>query len=450
MSQLRTLLHLAWPIIVSRATQTVVGLCDAIMVAHLGEAALAAVTTGGLNAFSIFIFPMGIVFILSSFSSQLTGRGQAVRARRFGWYGLIIALLSQIVMLALLPGLPVAMSWFEYDPAVETAMNSYLAIRLVSTGAAVGIEALGSYYSGMGNTAILMRTNLVAMTLNVFLNWVLIYGHLGFSPMGVRGAAIASVIATSVACLGFVCAFLWHGRGVVRSRLSWAEFRRVIRFGLPSGLNWSFEFFAFVAFVNVVVAGLGTTSLAALMSVINLNSVAFMPAFGLASAGSILVGQAIGQGRQGDVGRIVWLTFRTAAIWMGLAGLSYLLIPDVLLAPFTGEATTSEFLEISVRMLGLSAAWQLFDAAGMTLSESLRAAGDTAWPMWARGILAWVWFVPGSWIHVNVLGGGDVAVMLWLVAYLALLSLALFWRFRAGTWRSIDLVGPAAGLNATD
>lgn len=92
-------------------------------------------------------------------------------------------------------------------------------------------------------------------------------------------------------------------------------------------------------------------------------------------------------------------------------------------------------------MLMLSAAWQLFDAAVSTLSETLRAAGDTAFCLWARVVLAWTIFVPGALISVRWLGGGDLSAMLWLVLYMALLALTLALRFRSGVWRRLDLAG---------
>jgi MATE family multidrug resistance protein len=91
-------------------------------------------------------------------------------------------------------------------------------------------------------------------------------------------------------------------------------------------------------------------------------------------------------------------------------------------------------------MLLLSAAWQLFDAAAATLAEALRAAGDTAFTMWARIALAWLVFAPGSWISVHRLGGGEMVAVGWLVLYLGLLALLLWLRFRSGAWRRLELV----------
>ncbi len=413
------------------------------MVTQLGEAALAATTTGGLNAFAAFIFPLGIAFVIASFSAQLTGRSDVVGARRFGWYGLALAVLAQGVMLCALPGLPWLLAAFSYTPEVERLMYTYLSIRLLSTGAAVGIEALGNYYAGRGNTGLQMRVNLSAMLLNVFFNYLLIEGRFGLPALGVAGAAWASVAATTVAFIGFVCVFLRDGRAFPRPILHLGEFARLLRFGVPSGLNWSFEFFAFIAFINIVVAGLGTVSLAAMMAVMQVNSFSFMPAFGLASAGAILVGQAIGRGDRASVPSIVRLTFGATSVWMGVSGVVYVCAPHWLLAPFVpAGAFEQRFLSLGAQMLMFSALWQLVDAAGITLSEALRAAGDTAFTMWTRGVLAWALFLPGSWLTVRYFNGAELSAVTWLLLYLGLLALVLWLRFRSGAWRRIELLEP--------
>jgi MATE family multidrug resistance protein len=305
----------------------------------------------------------------------------------------------------------------------------------------VGIEALGSYYSGTGNTSLQMKFNILAMVLNVVLNWLLIDGRLGFPAWGVAGAAWASAISTGVAFLGFLLVFIRHGRGLTGTRLIRAEFWRVLRFGTPSGFNWSFEFFAFLAFVNIVVADLGTVTVAAFMAVMQINSFGFMPTFGLGSAGAILVGQAIGRDDKDAVPGILKLTFLTSAAWMAILTILYFALPQALLGPFAPEtANKAEFLAVGVKILLLSAWWQIMDAAGITIGEALRAAGDTAFAMWSRGILAWVVFVPGSWYTVHRCGGGEVAATGWLLLYLGLLSIVLFLRFRSGAWRRIKLV----------
>ncbi|MBL8950889.1 MAG: MATE family efflux transporter [Myxococcaceae bacterium] len=440
---LRSLFSLAWPIIISRSTQTVIGVSDAVLVADLGSAAVAATSTGAFNTFAILIFPMGILFIVSSFASQLFGKKDLEGARRYGWYGLVISAATQALCMVAALGVPFAVRQLSFESDVSELMIRYMQIRLMCGGAAMGIEALANYYGGIGKTWLPMIASVFAMVLNVVLNWVLIKGELGAPALGVAGSALASAIATWVAFIGLV-AYFWREDPRVPT-LHRRELVRMLGFGLPSGLNWFFEFFAFNIFINIVVGGLGTVALAGFMSVLQVNSVSFMPAFGLASAGAILVGQSIGAKDKDAVPGIVKLTLRSTGLWMGLVGASYVLIPTLLMKPFAQgkPEDAAALVEVGARMLMLSAAWQLFDATVMTFAESLRAAGDTAYTLKARLVLAWGVFFPGSYITVKWLGGNDVQAMLWVVAYMGLLAGVMWLRFRSGRWRELELVEPS-------
>lgn len=465
---LRTLLTLAWPIVLARSAQAAIGFADAAMIAHLGEDALAATTTGALNTFGIMILPMGIVFIVQSFAAQLVGQQDIGGARRYAWYGLILGAITQLVALAAIPLVALAISQLSYTPAVQTLMISYISIRLLGLGAAVGIEALGNWYGGLGDTRLSLLANVTAMVVNIALNYVLIYGHLGFAPMGVQGAAVASVIATWA---GFAVVAAVFARGYMPAqvapahveaplpplatatvdthdprRLRWPEFARMLRFGLPNGLNWFLEFSAFLIFINLIFADLGTVAVAAFMAVMQVNSISFMPAFGLSSAGAILVGQAIGANNHDRVPAIVRRTGLVAASWQGLVGVVYFSLPVPIMALFAeDDGHASELAALGASLLAISAAWQLFDAAVMTLSESLRAAGDTAWVLWARILLAWIVWLPLSLYLVQGLGAGPEAATACMVVYFVTLTAAVAWRFRSGAWRHIDLTGTRQG-----
>lgn len=441
---LKTLLTLAWPIVISRASQTVVGFADALMVAHLGATALAATSTGGLNTMCVLILPMGVTFIVSSFASQLFGKGDLAGARRYGWYGLLVAAFTFALCLVSWPCIDAALGTFTYSDELRQVMGTYLRIRLLSGGAAIGIEALANYYGGLGRTRPGMVANMVAMGLNVVVNWVLIDGHLGAPAMGVAGAAWASTLSTWVAFAGLFFYFFREGNPTARAEFRLPEFVRMWRFGLPAGVNWFVEFGAFIFFTNVVVAGLGTASLAAMNSVMTLSSVAFMPALGLASAGAILVGQAIGANRKDEVPGVVKLTAGATVVWQGSVGLLCLLMPAVLVAPFARGEGAAEVATIGASMLMISAAWQLFDAIAMAVAEALRSAGDTLFPMMARIAIAWLIFVPGSYYSVRVLHWGNEGAIVWLVLYLMLLAAVVTLRFRSGAWRSMQLVEPSA------
>ncbi len=447
---LRTLLALAWPVVLARATQAVVGFTDALMVAPLGEDALTATTTGAINSFSAVILPMGTVFIVQSFVAQLVGKGRGGETRRYAWYGLAIALAAALIGLAGLPLLRPLLGLLDHDPAVEDLMGDYMIIRLTSVGAIVGMEALGNWYGGFGNTQMQMRAGMITMVANVAGNWLLIEGHLGAPAMGVAGAALASSIASWIGFAYLMVAFRrrWGGAPVSAgpTRLSWRELGRVLRFGLPNGGNWFMEFGAFALFMNVAVADLGKTTLGALNVIIQVNSVAFMPAFGVATAGAILAGQSIGADAKDRVWPIVRLTLGVTAGWMIAVGLLYTMIPEQVMSLFAHDDPKSgvqaeALVRIGAPMLALSAAWQLFDATAITFAETLRAAGDTTWCLFARLTLAWAGFVPASLVVVFVLDGGSLAIMGCLIAYLALLAIVMVARFRSGAWRRIELTG---------
>jgi MATE family multidrug resistance protein len=430
--------------ILARASQSVVTFADAIQVKHLGAQAIAATATGGLNVFSFVVLPWGTVLILQSFVAQLTGRGETDQAPRFAWYGMALALISALLAAAAIPLIGPVLSLTSYSREVQQLMTDYMAIRLLSVFAIVGVEALGAWFSGFGNTWMHMTAGLITMASAVILNWVLIDGHLGAPAMGVAGAALASTIASFAGFAFLATAFWRRWGGAPRARatgLQLRELARVARFGVANGVDWLLEFAAFQLFVNVVLASLGDTTVAALNVVIALNSVSFMPAFGLASAGAILAGQAIGRGDRDAVWPHVKRTLTCTMIWMGAIGATYALFPGSVLSLFASERS-GDLVAIGTTMLVISAAWQLADATAMTMTETLRAAGDTAWPAIARTILAWLVFTPAAFLVVRRFTGGPVGAMLCLVGYLVLLAGALGWRFRSGAWKRIELIEP--------
>ncbi len=445
---LRTLLALAFPMVLARATQAVITACDAAFVASLGSDALTATTTGGINTYAFIILPMGTVFIVQSFAAQLRGRGDLRATRRYAMYGLWLALAAGLLAVAAIPLIPAILS-ASFSGALHALMSRYMMIRLLSVGAVVGTEALGAWYAGLGNTRMQMFAGAITMTVNVPLAWGLIHGAFGLWALGVSGAALASVIASWLG-FGFIALAFKSGWGVpeqarpsdVRPALSIRELGRVLRFGLPNGVNWFLEFAAFELFLNGVMPELGSVPLGALMIVMAINNVSFMPAFGLASSGAVIAGAAIGEGKLERVWPAVRLTLASTFVWMGFIGSLYMLFPHTILGWFAPPDRRAEVIAVGARMLFISAGWQLFDATAMTMTEVLRAAGDTAWSAVTRIIIAWGIFMPSAFVAVRVYGGGPDAALGCLVLYLGLLAMALAWRFHSGAWRNIRLTEP--------
>jgi MATE family multidrug resistance protein len=440
-STLHALVKLAWPVVLARATQSVIGFADAIMVAPLGEDAMAAAITGNLNAFSFIIFPMGTAFIVQSFTAQLRGRGELEAAPRYATYGLALAVLAGAIALLAIPFLGSMVGLLEYSPAVATLMQQYLAIRLLSVAPAVATEALGQWFGGMGNTGPEMIAGVVAMLTNVLLCYLLIEPRLGLPGYGVAGSAWAAVIATTLGFLVIVVLYTRRAKWSFDFRMP--EFLRLLRFGAPNGMNWFLEFAAFTLFINLVIGHLGTSVLAAFNAVLQLVNVSFMPAFGLASAGAIIAGEAIGRRALDEVWPTVRLTALLATGFMLTLSTLYAIFAAPLMTLFQPPgAGSTHFLEAGVAMLMLVPLWQFFDALAIVFSEVLRAAGDTAWPMVVRIALAWLGFTPIAWFLVRYADGGVITVMLSLIVYLVILAALLGGRYAYGKWRKIDLVGP--------
>jgi MATE family multidrug resistance protein len=128
-------------------------------------------------------------------------------------------------------------------------------------------------------------------------------------------------------------------------------------------------------------------------------------------------------------------------LWMASVGTIYFLAPASLMQLFEPkDAPASTLLETGTLMLRMAALWQLFDALAMAISEALRAAGDTTWCMIARVVLAWGIFTPLAWASILLWGGGVITLMISLIAYLCLLALAFYLRYRSGRWRDIQLL----------
>lgn len=450
-SDLRKLLALAWPIVLARATQSVVGFTDALMVSPLGEDALAGVTAGALNGFALIILPSGTVFIMQSFAAQLRGRGDLAGVRRYAWYGLVISAIAALLAVAAIPFLPAVLAKLDYSPEVRSVMATFMAIRLLSVGPIVASEALGNWYGGLGNTRVAMITGTVTMATNVALNSLLIEPRFGLPGWGVVGSGMASVIAST---LGFLVTAIMFVRSAgldpdVRAAIASGgggglrlhELGKVLRFGLPNGINWFLEFFAFILFIDLVVAHLGTTPVAAFNVVLQINTISFMPAFGLASSGAIMVAESIGRGAHDEVPRIVKLTAKAACAWMGAVSVLYFIIPERLMGLFLPRGETAGALvTVGTTMLMIATIWQLFDGIGMTIAEALRAAGDTTWCMFARIFLAWFVFTPLAYFAVMSMNGGVGTVMTSMVLYMIAIAALMVFRFQTGRWRSIQLI----------
>jgi MATE family multidrug resistance protein len=267
--------------------------------------------------------------------------------------------------------------------------------------------------------------------------------------MGIRGAALATVIA------GFITPILlgwlfwtryndeqWQTHA--NFRYDRDLFRRMIRFGFPSGVHLFLDIASFSFFV-LLTGRLGAEALSASNIALSVNTLAFMPLIGLGIAASILVGQHQGRRESEQAQRAGWAAFQMGLIYMVIIGAVFVFCPRTLFGLFAGRGESSVVLDDVLPtgriLLIIAAVWGLADAGNLILGSGLKGAGDTRFVMYYSVVLAWAMFAAGQYVIVEVLQRGIIASWLWTALYVFALSAGYFWRFASGRWKKIDVLG---------
>lgn len=407
--RLRSILAIALPIMGGMMSQNLLNLVDIGMVGHLGDAALAAT---GIGSFTNYL---AISFIIG-----LSAGVQALAARRLGEErfsetavplngGLILALMMGVPLCAILYlAIPSAYTFLSDDPAVIEQGVPYLQVRILSM-VAVGMNfSFRGYWSAIHMTGVYLRTLLIMHACNIFLNWVLIFGHLGAPEMGVVGAGLATTISLYIGTgLYFFFAFRHaHDKGFLHRIPSRNTLWQQFKLSLPSSLQQLF-FSAGLVTLIWIVGQIGTAEVAAVNVLMTFHITAILPAFGLALAATTLVGNALGRGDTQDAAMWGWNAAAIAMVYGIL--ISLLLIPfaDPLLGIFLSNPETRQLAYWPMILWALAIG---FDTTGMVLMNALIGAGDTRRSMWISVVAQWIFFLPFAFIAGPVLGFGLLGV----------------------------------------
>jgi MATE family multidrug resistance protein len=434
----REVLALAWPVVVSTISLTVMAAADTYFAGWLGTNEQAAVGFCGTMIWTLYAFFVGTLEIVQTFVAQYTGARDPERAARFGTAGLHAGLAFSIVILpvAFLGEAPFRAMGIA--PEMIPAATTYSCIRIAGTAPFFLGRALEGYYRGIGDTITPMKVAVLANLLNVALCWLFVVGYapLEIPPMGVAGLGWATVIATAVQwlALAFVSERRRHrGEAAPRhfrpSRLE--DLREFLRVGAPAGVHWLLDISAWALF-NVGVARLAAAQSAANVIAISLLRASFMPGFAVGTAAQTLVGRYLGAGDIASAARAGWTSMWIACAYMGTLAAVFLLFGGTLFALFTRDAAV---LMLGTSLMRWAAAFQVGDAIQVVLAGALRGAGDTRFVMWVSFGSAWGVFVPLSWWLLGDRGmgvqGGWMACVAWVVA----LAVPLVFRFRGDKWR---------------
>jgi multidrug resistance protein, MATE family len=317
-------------------------------------------------------------------------------------------------------------------------------------GAVFGLlqNALSCFYSGRGLTMPIMIINVIGVTLNVPLDYMLINGRGGFPEMGMAGSAVATVTSSAVMLLLYIAVvFRESNDRVYGVRRMWffnrVLFARLLKFGTPAGIQMFVDFFGFAIFL-LMAGRLGRDALAATNIACSINLLAFMPMIGFSIAVSTLVGQAIGRGcpEDGMVATQSALHLTCAYMWT-LAAL-FVLAPEWLInifqAPGDVAGEFSAVRSLTVVVLRFVAFYSIFDAINVIYSGALRGAGDTKFIGWTIACLSLGLLVLPVTIGVIYCRAGLYAIWGFLSAYVCLLALVFRWRYRQGRWKRMRVI----------
>lgn len=422
-------LRLAWPIMVSMASYSIMGLVDSLFVGQLGTSALAAVglaTSATHLASALWIGCLGGVRVLIA---QRSGADDLASARVFAWQGIWLALLAGALTACLAPFAPAMLGLFGASGDVVSQGSGYLGVRLVGSTFVFLVFALQGWFQGRGDTRTPMRAVLAGNLLNVVLDPVLIHGLFGFPALGAAGAAVATALAFGVQVV-------WLGVAASRDlgarvALRWDDLREILRVGLPMGTHFVLDVASFALFA-MLLASVGEAHLAAHVVVVRVLMVSVLPGHAIGEATGVLVGRALGGG-QPEVARRSWASGTLVAVAiMSVFGVGFLSVPELLLGPFGVEP---DVLELGVGVLALAGLVQAFDAVAMVAVGALNGAGDTRFSMVLGLGASWLVKVPVSVAGV-ALGFGVVGAWSGVAVELVVLALLAVARVRGGTWLS--------------
>ncbi len=297
-AELAAMVRLALPIVVVQLGQMLMGVVDTVMVGRVSPEALAAIALGNLYFFAAAIFGMGVLMALDPVVAQAVGAGDAVAIARGVQRGLVLAAgLSLVATTLLLPAGPV-LDLLRQPPRVADVAATYARIGAVGIVPFYAFTALRQSLQAMKRLAPIVGTMLVANLVNVGLNYVLIFGKLGFPALGAAGAAWATAASRWLMLAGLV-AVAWrslrpHLLPPRREALAWTPLRRMVAIGAPIGGQYQLEYGVF-ALVGVMMGWLGTFELAGHQVALNLASLTFMVPLGVSAAAAVLVGHAVGR-----------------------------------------------------------------------------------------------------------------------------------------------------------
>lgn len=442
------MITVALPMVVSFACDTVMIFTDRLFLAKLSSHSMSASMAGGLSVFMLMAFFLGLIGYTTALVAQYLGADKKSGCSRSLAQAVIIALVAYPFILACIPAVHVLFAKSGIDPIQLAEQKKYFNILVFGSILSLLRHALSSFFTGIGHTRVVMMGAFVAMTVNVALNYIFVFGKFGCPALGIEGAALGTVLASACGVLVLLSVYL---SPKIRSEFmvdqSWgfdrAVMGKLLYYGYPGGFEFLFNLVAFTAMVFVLHSE-GVVAAAASTVALNWDMVAYIPLMGIEIGVTSLVGRYMGA-RQIDVVKRVVVSglkmgFSYGVIMIVMFGLFPFQLVDVF-RPQLPDGTFTEAVPIAVAMVKLVALYVTAQAVFMVFIGALRGAGDTMWAMRISVVIHWlvlgILFVMLKIVHTPV-----IHAWMSLVAVFMAYSITPYLRYRAGKWKTIRVVGP--------
>lgn len=437
--ELRAMVALAVPVVFSELGWMAQGVVDTIMVGKLGPAAIGAVAVGNAVFYTPSLFGIGLLLGLDTLVAQAYGRKDHDECHRWLAQGVYLACVVTPPLMLLTGLASFGFVRFGIAPQVAAPAADYLRVLLWSTLPLLLYGAARRYLQGVGEVRVITATYVGANLVNWFLNWVFIYGKLGFPALGVGGSALSTCFARvfmAVALIGFAWRYeRRRGHPLFRH---WAapqfdRLRRLVRLGAPAAGQIVLEVSAWN--LSTLAAGwLTPVALATHAIALNYASLTYMVPLGISAAAAVSVGHAVGAGDAPRARRAGWLALGLGVGFMLLAAVVFFVAPGPLIRLYTSDPRV---LAVGPGLLGLAAAFQIFDGIQTVSTGALRGLGETRMPMFANLVGYWVLGLPLGFTLCFWLKWGIYGMWIGLTLALVVIATLLIVRWRRDSARVV-------------
>ena len=434
--ELRRLFRLAVPLAAAQAGTQLMTLVDIAVLGRLGARELAAAGLGNAVFFALSIFGMGVVFGVDPMISQAVGAGDRLRARALLWQGIWLALGVTVLITIPMVLAPLVLPRAGVQPELIAPTTTYLLIRAIGVAPFLLFLVLRSYLQALGITRPMLVAMIVANVFNLAADILFVFGGRvlpewtgplrGFPALGIAGAAIATVLG-AVLQLAILVSAARKIRPPDAVRHGWntSDVLQAFRVGLPTGLQLGAEVGIF-ALVGVLAGRLGTMELAAHQLTLGLASFTYTVALGVAAAGSVRVGLAIGARDAVGTRLAGHAAFIGGTAVMAIAALAFALFPAQIAQIISDQP---DVIAASIPLLVVAAWFQLSDGVQAVGAGVLRGAGDTRFAFVANLLGHWLIGLPTA-LYLGFMRDMGIVGMWWgLCAGLTVVAVLLFLRF---------------------